>query len=352
MSLASSLSSIEEEAHAEEAEDPTLVEKSPPAKDPKNPPTKQHRHRRNRLRRRKGDRQPSEGKGKGVIYKGRCRSALKGSCLILIASLVELLGCSIALVYGLIYIRNAIGFYKRDLDTDPEEGAEEYIQQLERVLYLGEHSIGFVGLLSTCVIGLIISFLMVVGTIYKSWKCLRTSLSLLFSVSLIQLIISAIYLYDTELMGFLAVIPFRLFEFFLIRSYIHHCKKKKLEELKARVRQAGGSIIATSGLATAASRNLLDNGSLCSFDKEELLDLAGMKNSNSGIGSDVPPVNSANVGISARQSGELLSGRSAQDDWIQQQSRKTKVNISWRNEDRGQRSMKYHTSLQQYDIMK
>jgi len=169
---------------------------------------------------------------KGPSMSCGCKSAVKGSCLILISSFVELLGCLFFLLYGLFYIEKASDFYS--LDSEPEKRGLVYDEKLEQLHFLDEHTIGFVGLLATCIVGIIIAFLMPLGTILRSWKCLRGAMTLLFSVILVHLMLVIFYLPRTGLVISVVVIPFRVYEIFLITNYIKYYKKKKVEALRER----------------------------------------------------------------------------------------------------------------------
>jgi len=201
---------------------------------------------------------------KGLSISCSCSSAIRGSCLIILASFIELIGCLMGLIYGICYIQSACSFY--ELGNDSEAPEEEYDAMLERILFLEKTRVGFVGLLATCIVGMFISFLMPAGTIYKSWKCLRAAMTLLFTVSMVHLLLVCIYLPNHILVASLAAIPFRAFECYLILKYIKYYKRRKLEELRERMKLAGGNIFAMDEAAGTSLKMVAACSSTCTCD--------------------------------------------------------------------------------------
>lgn len=94
-------------------------------------------------------------------------------------------------MYGIAFIQGACNFY--ELESNTEQKAKEYDEKLDEVLFLQNNSklsyacfltliiffkytksfivltgVGFVGLLATCLVGLIVAFLIPLGTFYVS----------------------------------------------------------------------------------------------------------------------------------------------------------------------------------------
>ncbi|CAL8108980.1 unnamed protein product [Orchesella dallaii] len=171
---------------------------------------------------------PNSSKFQNIRLSCSCKYSIKASCFITAAAIIELVGNIYCLAYGVSYIMGAGTFFEQEeQDLNQYAQAQAYEDKFNRVTFLRNNGVGFVALLATCFVGIMVSILMPIGVFWKSWKALRTAMALLFAICIAQIIVAAIFLTTQIIVAVVIAIPIQIYEIHLLRSYIRYYKNKK-----------------------------------------------------------------------------------------------------------------------------